>query len=183
MSALIITSNYGIEQDELKAPLEALKGAGIPVTLAATEDRPIRTLVGDEDPGEEFQPDAVIADVRMDDHALLVIPGGTINADQLRTDDAAVDLVKEFAGAGRTIAAICHGPWVLVEADVVTGKKATSFPSVSTDLRNAGAMWTDVELQRCEANGWTLLTSRSPEDLEAFVPAVVEAARQVAVNV
>lgn len=183
MSALIITSNYGIEQDELKAPLEALKGAGVPVTLAATEDRAIRTLVGDEHPGEEFQPDATTADVSMGDYSLLVIPGGTINADQLRTDDAAVDLVKEFAGAGRTIAAICHGPWLLAEAGVAAGKKATSYPSVSTDLHNAGATWTDVELQRCEAEGWTLLTSRSPEDLEAFVPAVVEAARQVPAGV
>src|SRR5690554_3065152 len=177
MSALVITSNYGVEQDELKQPLEALKDAGVPVTLAATEVSPIQSLVGDKDPGETFEPDALLSDVEMGDHSVLVIPGGTINADNLRLDDAAVALVRDFTQAGRTIASICHGPWLLVEADVVRGKMVTSYPSVATDLRNAGATWEDVELKRCEAEGWKLLTSRNPDDLDVFTPAVVEAAR------
>ena len=177
MSALIITTNYGVEQDELKKPLEALREAGVPVTLAATEAGPIQSLVGDKDKGETFTPDVALSDAEMGDHAVLVIPGGTINADTLRTDEAAVSLVQQFSKAGRTVAAICHGPWLLAEADVAGGKTSTSYPSLATDLRNAGATWVDEELQRCEANGWTLLTSRTPDDLGAFSPAVVEAAR------
>lgn len=177
MSALIITTNYGVEQDELKKPLEALQDAGVPVTLAASEDGPIQSLVGDKDPGETFDPDTVLADAEMGDHAVLVIPGGTINADNLRMDESAVALVRAFAADGRTIASICHGPWLLAEADVVRGKHTTSYESIATDLRNAGATWEDVELKRCEMEGWTLLTSRNPGDLDAFAPAVVEAAR------
>ncbi|MDN4480566.1 type 1 glutamine amidotransferase domain-containing protein [Demequina muriae] len=177
MSALIITTNYGVEQDELKMPLEALRNAGVPVTLAATEYSPVQSLVGDKDPGETFEPDTLLADVEMGDYAVLVIPGGTINADNLRTDDAALALVRTFAGDGRTIASICHGPWLLAEADVARGKSLTSYESIATDLRNAGATWEDVELRRCEEEGWTLLTSRNPGDLDAFSPAVVEAAR------
>ncbi|MFN3866422.1 MAG: DJ-1/PfpI/YhbO family deglycase/protease [Demequina sp.] len=177
MSALIITTNYGVEQDELKKPLEALRDAGVDVTLAAAEYSPVESLVGDKDPGETFEPDALLADVEMGDHAVLVIPGGTINADTLRTDDAAIALVRAFTADGRTIASICHGPWLLAEADVARGKTVTSYPSIATDLRNAGATWEDVELKRCEAEGWTLLTSRNPGDLDVFAPAVVEAAR------
>ncbi|GIG54133.1 type 1 glutamine amidotransferase domain-containing protein [Demequina activiva] len=177
MSALIITTNYGIEQDELKQPLEALKAAGVPVTHAAVEVSPVQTLVGDKDPGETFEPDALLSDVDASEHDLLVIPGGTINADTLRTDDAAVALVKAFASSGRTIAAICHGPWLLAEADVARGKTATSYPSLETDLRNAGATWVDEELRTCEMEGYTLLTSRTPDDLDAFSAAVVDAAR------
>ncbi|MFW2512685.1 DJ-1/PfpI family protein [Demequina sp. SO4-13] len=177
MSALIITTNYGVEQDELKKPIEALRGAGVDFTLAASEEGPVQSLVSDKDPGETFEPDVVLADAEMGDHAVLVIPGGTINADNLRMDESAVALVRSFAADGRTIASICHGPWLLAEADVARGKMATSYPSLTTDLRNAGAEWDDVELQRCEKEGWTLLTSRNPSDLDVFAPAVVEAAR------
>lgn len=177
MSALIITTNYGVEQDELKRPLEALRAAGVPVTVAAAEVSPIQTLEGDKRPGETFEPDALLADATMDDHDVLVIPGGTINADTLRTHEAAVSLVQQFARAGRTIAAICHAPWLLAEAGVARGKTLTSYPSLATDLRNAGATWVDEELRHCKAEGFTLLTSRNPGDLHAFSRAVVEAAR------
>lgn len=176
MSALIITTNYGIEQDELKQPLEALKEAGVAVTHAAVEVSPVQTLVGDKDPGETFDPDALLSDVDPDAYDVLVIPGGTINADTLRTNDAAVALVKAFKESGRTVAAICHGPWLLAEADVARGKTMTSYPSLQTDLRNAGATWVDEELKNCEAEGFTLLTSRNPDDLDAFSAAVVDAA-------
>lgn len=177
MSALIITTNYGVEQDELKQPLEALKDAGVDVTLAAVEVAPIQSLVGDKDPGEQFEPDALLSDVDDSDFNVLVVPGGTINADNLRMDDAAVGLVQAFAGSGRTVAAICHGPWILAEADVARGKTMTSYPSLQTDLKNAGATWVDKELQECGANDWTLLTSRHPGDLDAFSNAVVKAAQ------
>lgn len=177
MSALIITTNYGVEQDELKQPLEALKNAGVDVTLAAVEVAPIESLVSDKDPGEQFEPDALLSDVDDSEYDVLVVPGGTINADNLRMDDAAVGLVKAFAGSGRTVAAICHGPWILAEADVAGGKTMTSYPSLQTDLKNAGATWVDKELMECGANDWTLLTSRNPGDLDAFSDAVVKAAQ------
>ena len=177
MSALIITSNYGVEQDELKQPLNALKEAGVPVTLAATEVAPIQSLVSDKDPGEEFEPDALLSDVEESDFDVLVVPGGTVNADNLRLDDAAVALVQAFAGNGRTVAAICHGPWLIAEADVARGKTITSYPSLQTDLKNAGATWVDQELKECGANDWTLITSRTPDDLDAFSAAVVKAAQ------
>ena len=177
MTALVITTNYGVEQDELVKPLAALKEAGVPVTVAAPSTDPIQTLVGDKDPGETVTPNLALADVDPEGYDVLVIPGGTINADTLRTHEEAVSLVQTFAKDGKTVAAICHGPWLLAEADVAGGKTATSYPSLATDLRNAGATWVDEELKRCEANGWTLLTSRTPDDIPAFSTAVVEAAR------
>ncbi|WP_061963208.1 type 1 glutamine amidotransferase domain-containing protein [Demequina aurantiaca] len=176
MSALIIATNYGVEQDEIVKPLDALKNAGVAVTVAAPKLDPIETLVGDKDPGTTIEPNATLGDVDASEYDLLVIPGGTINADTLRTEEAAVDLVKAFSESGKTIAAICHAPWVLAEAGILNGKSLTSYPSLATDLRNAGATWEDVELQECVAEGWTLLTSRSPKDLDAFSNAVVEAA-------
>lgn len=177
MSALIITTNYGVEQDELVHPLEQLREAGIDVTVAAVENGPIETLVGDKDPGQTVEADTTIEQASMGDHQVLVIPGGTINADNLRTDEDALALVREFASAGRTVASICHGPWLLAEAGVSDGKTLTSYGSIKTDLRNAGATWVDQDLKECGANGWTLLTSRSPDDLEVFTPAVVNASR------
>lgn len=182
MSALIISTNYGTEQDELIQPLQALKSAGVAVTIAAPKQEPIETLVSDKDPGQPVDPNALLSDVNPADFDVLVIPGGTINADTLRLDDDAVNLVKAFTAAGKTIAAICHGPWLLAEAEVTQGKTLTSYPSLATDLRNAGATWNDVELQKCGANDWTLLTSRRPKDLDAFSAAVVEAATHAATS-
>lgn len=176
MSALIITTNYGTEQSEIMKPLDGLKEAGVQVTVAAPSLDPVQTLVGDKDPGAQVQPDATLGDVKAADYDVLVIPGGTINADTLRTYPEAVALVRDFADAGKTIAAICHGPWLLAEAGVAKGRTVTSYPSLQTDLRNAGATWVDQELKRCDAEASTLLTSRNPHDLDAFVPAVVEAA-------
>lgn len=177
MTALVITTNYGVEQDEILQPLKALKDAGIAVTVAAQSTDQIQTLVSDKDPGETVEPYATIADVDPAEYDLLVIPGGTINADTLRTNEDAQALVKHFADEEKTIAAICHGPWILTDAQVATGKTMTSYPSLQTDLANAGATWVDQELSECSALGWTLLTSRNPGDLEAFSEAVVKAAR------
>ncbi|MGD9482338.1 type 1 glutamine amidotransferase domain-containing protein [Streptomyces sp. TRM70308] len=167
---LAIVTNYGVEQDELIVPTERLRGDGAEVTVAAAEDRPIHTLVNDKDPGQVMQPNATFGEVDPADYELLLIPGGTVNADTLRLDEKAVGMVKSFASSGRPIAAICHGPWALVEAGVVGGKALTSYASLRTDIQNAGAAsWTDQPVVRDDAGGYTLVTSRTPDDLDHFL--------------
>jgi len=175
MSALVITTNYGIEQDELTEPVKALRDAGIQVTIAAVSSDPIVTLVGDKDPGEKITPDTTLADVDPASFDLLVVPGGTINADQLRVESDALNIARAFARDGKTIAAICHAPWLLVEADLTRGKTLTSFQTLATDVRNSGATWVDEELVTDSEDGWTLITSRSPDDLPAFTGAITSA--------
>jgi protease I len=170
-TVLVITTNYGVEQDEIIVPTEELRKRGASVTIAAKSTDTVQTLVGDKDPGKTVDPDTTIAGVNAGSFDALVVPGGTINADTLRTDQRAVSLVQAFAGAGKPIAAICHGPWTLVEAGVVSGKTITSYPSLQTDLRNAGAEWVDQEVQ---VDGG-LITSRNPDDLPAFVDAIEHA--------
>jgi len=168
---LVITTNYGVEQDEIVVPTEQLRERGASVTVAAKETGTIQTLVGDKDPGQTLEPDTTIAGVDAKDFDALVIPGGTINADTLRQESRAATLVQAFAEASKPIAAICHGPWTLVEAGVLSGKTVTSFPSLQTDLRNAGAEWVDQEVQ---VDGG-FITSRTPDDLPAFVDAIESA--------
>ncbi|MBO1754034.1 DJ-1/PfpI/YhbO family deglycase/protease [Allobranchiibius sp. CTAmp26] len=172
---LAIVTNYGIEQDELVVPVEKLKEAGAQVTIAAVEKDTIKTLVGDKDPGKDVEADIALADANAADYDALLIAGGTINADTLRTEDKATDLAKAFAAAGKTVAAICHAPWVLVEAGVLQGKTLTSFPSLQTDVRNAGGTWVDESVKVCPTENWTLITSRDPDDLGDFVPAIIDA--------
>ena len=109
------------------------------------------------------------------DYDALVLPGGVANPDKLRMVPEAVEFVRSFAQAGKPIASICHGPWTLVEADLVRGKTLTSWPSLQTDIRNAGGQWQDVEVFTCPEQGFTLVTSRKPDDLEAFNKALVDA--------
>ncbi|MCS5506410.1 type 1 glutamine amidotransferase domain-containing protein [Curtobacterium flaccumfaciens] len=168
---LVITTNYGVEQDEIVVPTEQLRERGASVTVAAKETGTIQTLVGDKDPGQTLEPDTTIAGVDAKDFDALVIPGGTINADTLRQESRAATLVQAFAEASKPVAAICHGPWTLVEAGVLSGKTVTSFPSLQTDLRNAGAEWADQEVQ---VDGG-FITSRTPDDLPAFVDAIESA--------
>lgn len=168
---LVITTNYGVEQDEIVVPTEQLRERGASVTVAAKETGTIQTLVGDKDPGQTLEPDTTIAGVDAKDFDALVIPGGTINADTLRQESRAATLVQAFAEASKPVAAICHGPWTLVEAGVLSGKTVTSFPSLQTDLRNAGAEWVDQEVQ---VDGG-FITSRTPDDLTAFVDAIESA--------
>ena len=111
----------------------------------------------------------MLTDVDPSGYEMLLIPGGTLNADFLRRDETAVGLVRSFASTGRPVAAICHGPWALVEADVVKGKTLTSYASLQTDIRNAGAEWVDTSVVSDAANGWLLITSRTPDDLDDFV--------------
>ncbi|QCB94831.1 type 1 glutamine amidotransferase domain-containing protein [Cellulomonas shaoxiangyii] len=169
---LAVVTNYGVEQDELVVPVRHLRDAGAQVDVAAVEDGPIQTLVGDKDPGESVDPDVVLSAVDASGYDLLLLPGGTINADSLRLQDDAPALVQAFTADGRPVAAICHGPWALVEAGVLGGKTLTSYPSLRTDVRNAGGEWVDRSVVSDDAGGWTLVTSRTPDDLDDFLAAV-----------
>jgi protease I len=173
---LIITSNTGIERDELVKPLEALKAHGATVTHASSKGGTTQTFVQDTEKDRTVESQAALAGLKAADFDGLVIPGGTVNADTLRLDENAQRLVKEFADAGKVVAAICHGPWLLINARVITGKTLPSYPSVQLDLENAGAAaWVDAEVKQCPANGWTLITSRTPDDIPAFNEAIAAA--------
>ncbi|MET0789545.1 MAG: DJ-1/PfpI/YhbO family deglycase/protease [Cellulomonas sp.] len=168
---LAIVTNYGVEQDELVVPVEHLRGNGATVVIAAALMDPVQTLVGDKDPGRTVQPDTTFGDAGTE-FDLLLVPGGTLNADSLRLEGGAVDLVRAFASSGRPIAAICHGPWALIEAGVVEGKTLTSYPSLQTDVRNAGGTWVDQPVSVDDEGGYRLITSRDPDDLDDFLPAI-----------
>lgn len=175
---LAIVTNYGVEQDELLVPVRHLRDSGAVVTLAAVSGDDVRTLVGDEKPGEAVAPDTTIDEVDPAGFDLLLVPGGTINADTLRLQASAVSVVEAFASSGRPVAAICHGPWALVEAGKVSGATLTSYPSLATDIRNAGGTWVDEPVVRDTGAGFPLITSRNPHDLPAFlgeIDAVLEA--------
>ncbi|MCS6711530.1 type 1 glutamine amidotransferase [Brachybacterium sp. EF45031] len=163
-SVLFLARN-GVEEPELKKPLEALKSSGARVTLLSPQTEPVVALRGDWDRGEEFPVDGPLSGASADDYDALVLPGGTLNADALRADDDAVRLVKEFAAAGKPIAAICHAPWVLIEAGLTDGLRMTSYSSLRSDLVNAGADWVDEEVVTDKG----ITTSRTPDDLEAFI--------------
>ncbi|MGW2181621.1 type 1 glutamine amidotransferase domain-containing protein [Streptomyces sp. NPDC001732] len=168
-SVLAIVTNYGVEQDELLVPLEHLRGWGAEVDVAAVSTDEVRTLVGDRNPGRTVRPELALSDVDPADYDLLLVPGGTLNADTLRGQEPATDIIRSFASSGRPVAAICHGPWALVEAGVVEGKRLTSYPSLKTDIRNAGGDWTDEPVVTDRTGDWTLITSRNPGDLGPFL--------------
>ncbi|WP_416423888.1 type 1 glutamine amidotransferase domain-containing protein [Pseudomonas sp. App30] len=173
---LVITSNTGIERDELVKPLEALRGFGAELVHASIKGGTTQTFQQDTEKDRTVESDARLGDVRGADFHALVIPGGTVNADTLRQDKDAQRLINEFVDAGKVVAAICHGPWALIDAGVIEGKTLTSYASVRTDLVNAKAAgWVDEEVKQCGANGWTLITSRTPKDLPAFNDAIAKA--------
>ena len=169
---LLLVNNQGVEQDELKVPADKLRADGAEVTVAAPESGEVKSLVGDWDRGETFPVDQTISSVNESEYDLLLLPGGTLNADALRLDQDAQKTAKAFASSGRPVAALCHGPWLLVETGLVDGKTLTSYPSVKTDIVNAGGNWVDQEVKVCPAKEWTLITSRNPGDLDAFVGAI-----------
>lgn len=166
---LVIVTNYGVEQDELVVPVEHLRADGVEVDVAAVSADDVQTLVDDKDRGRAVTPTLTLADADPDAYDLLLVPGGTINADTLRLDDDAVSLVRAFTTAGKPVAAICHGPWALVEAAAVEGRTLTSYPSLETDVLNAGGAWVDRPVVRDDDGGYTLVTSRNPGDLDAFL--------------
>jgi protease I len=165
----VLVANEGVEQVELTSPIDAIRAAGAEVDLLAPEDEEIQAF-NHLDKGDTFSPDKAVADASAEDYAGLVLPGGVANPDQLRTDSDSVDFVRSFFEAGKPVGAICHGPWTLIEAGVVDGRTLTSWPSLETDLRNAGADWVDEEVHVDQG----LVTSRKPDDLDAFNAKVVE---------
>ena len=172
-SIAFLMANSGVEEAELTGPRDALRDAGADVALLAPEQDTIAAMNHDVEPGAEFTASLSVSEAEVGDYDALVIPGGTTNADSLRLDQAAVQFVKDFVAARKTIAAICHGPWMLVEAGVVEGKTLTSYPSLRTDIENAGGTWVDESVHRCPSNGWTLITSRNPDDIPDFNAAIV----------
>ncbi len=165
--ACLVTDGY--EQSELTSPVEALRNAGAEVHIVSLNSGKIRGWK-DGDWGDSVVVDKTVGDVSADDYRGLLLPGGVINPDKLRRDDKAVSFVRDFFAQGKPVAAICHGPQMLIEADVVDGRTMTSFSSIRKDLENAGAKWVDREVVVDQG----LTTSRSPDDLPAFNNKLVE---------
>jgi protease I len=159
----------GVEQVELTQPWQVTKDAGASVELVSLKPGEIQA-VQHRDKSDRFPVDRTVEEVRAEDYDALVIPGGVANPDRMRMDPRAVGFVRAFFQAGKPVAVICHGPWMLVEADVVSGRTVTSWPSLQTDIRNAGGSWVDEEVH--VDNG--LVTSRKPDDLPAFCAKLVE---------
>jgi protease I len=159
----------GVEQVELERPRQALRDAGARTELLSIHDGEIQAMNHDVEPADTFPVERQVGDASVDDYDALILPGGTCNPDRLRIDAAAVAFVRDFVRSGKLVGVICHGPWSLVEADVLRGRRLTSWPSVRTDLRNAGA---DVVDEEVVIDG-NLVSSRNPDDLPAFCDAIV----------
>jgi protease I len=169
-----LTANSGVERVELTTPWQAVERAGGTPVLIAPEKGEVQAFNNDVEAADTFEATEAVGDADPGSFDGLVLPGGTTNPDKLRTDQAAVGFVRAFAGAGKPVAAICHGPWTLVEADLVRGRTLTSWPSLQTDIRNAGGTWRDEECVQ-DDGAFRLITSRKPDDLDAFVAAAVKA--------
>lgn len=166
---LAIATN-GFEESELLKPRETLMDLGAEVTLASPGREPIQGMIHDK-PGAKITPDLTLEEVDPDNFDALLIPGGVANPDELRTYEKAIAIVRAFDRAGKPVAAICHGPWLLVEADCISDRVVTGWPSVRTDLANAGAKVVDQEV----AIDGNLITSRKPDDIPAFTDALIKA--------
>jgi protease I len=167
---IAILAADGVERVELEQPRTALQDAGAHVSVLSLKSGDIEARDHDLDPAGTVSVDRVVSDAAVSEFDALLLPGGTVNPDKLRIDAAAVAFVRDFVNTGKTVGAICHGPWLLVEAGAAAGRKMTSYPSIRTDLRNAGARVVDEEVV-VDGN---VITSRSPADLPAFCAAVID---------
>lgn len=167
----ILIAPRGSDDSEFTRPRQALRQAGAKVTVLGLEQGKAETFRNDLDPADTHPVDALVAAANADDFDAIVIPGGTVGADKLRADSDVTALVKALVEAGKPVAAICHGPWVLIDAGVVRGRTLTSYPSLKLDLGNAGARWVDREVV-VDAG---VITSRTPGDLSAFNKALIDA--------
>lgn len=164
-----LVANEGIEQVELVEPRKAVESAGADTDLIAPEAGTVQAF-DHLDKADRFDVDVTVAEAEAEHYDGLVLPGGVANPDNLRTDADAVALIRAFFEAGKPVGAICHAPWTLIEAEVVEGRRLTSFPSLQTDIRNAGGEWVDEEVVTDSG----LVTSRNPDDLPAFNAKIVE---------
>ena len=167
---IAILATDGYEQSELMEPRQRLKDAGFQVDVISLREGEIRGWKG-KDWGDSVKVDVLLANANARDYAALVLPGGVINPDKLRMELSAIDFIKSFDSADKPIAAICHGPWLLVESGLARNRDVTSWPSLRTDLENAGAKWRDAEVVRDR----NIITSRKPDDIPAFTQAVIDA--------
>ena len=166
---VVILATHGFEQSELEVPLQRLRHAGAEVVVVSPEKGQIRGWK-DKDWGESVDVDKVLGEVSADDYDAIVLPGGQINPDLLRINAAALQLIRDFLDSGKVVAAICHAPWLLIEVDAVRGRQVTSYKSIKTDMVNAGGRWIDREVVTDSG----LITSRNPDDLEAFCVKIVD---------
>src|SRR3954466_9187198 len=167
---IAILAANGVEQVELEQPREAVESAGAETELLSIEDGEIQAMNHDIDKGDTFAVDKLVGDASPDDYDGLILPGGVMNPDNLRQDENAISFVQEFFNTGKPVGVICHGPWTLVEADLVKGRTLTSYPSIRTDIRNAGGNVVDEEVVVDQG----LVSSRNPDDLDAFCAKLVE---------
>jgi deglycase len=164
-----LTANEGVEQVELTEPLQAVREAGAEAELLAPEAGEVQAF-NHLDKGDTFEAERAVGDADAGEFDGLVLPGGVANPDQLRAEPEALEFVRGFFEAGKPVGVICHGPWTLIDAGVAKGRTLTSWPSLQTDLRNAGAEWVDEEVHVDQG----LVSSRKPDDLEAFCSKIVE---------
>ncbi|MET9079445.1 type 1 glutamine amidotransferase domain-containing protein [Streptomyces sp. NPDC004232] len=177
MRIAFLTAPEGVEQVELTEPWQAALAAGLDPVLVSTSPGQVQAF-HHLDKADTFTVDEVVGDTSAESFGGLVLPGGVANPDFLRMNDKAVAFVKDFFEKGRPVAAICHAPWTLVEADVVRGRELTSWPSLRTDIRNAGGTWVDEQVKICGHGPNKLVTSRKPDDLKAFCAAYLDVFEQ-----